>query len=257
MAIEYGPQGLIGVLTPQANTTVEPEFSILLPKGYSTINARLTSDKKSIATRLVDYFDNYENACAQFANAPLSAIAIGCTGASYLAGREREKETIASIASSFGVPVVTAASTVVDALNSMGAKNIALSSPYPEALTQSSIGYWKSHGFKVTDIATAQPDPTQFHPIYSMSALSAAGTLDELERVGAHSRADAILMLGTGMPTLGPLLQRSGQGGPPIISCMLCLVWRCVQSIRAEDGLLSTWIRGDHWRSSYAGRIKI
>ena len=153
--------------------------------------------------------------------------------ASYLAGREREKETIASIASSFGVPVVTAASAVVDALNSMGAKNIALSSPYPEALTQSSIGYWKSHGLKVTDIATAQPDPTQFHPIYSMSALSAAGTLDELERVGAHSRADAILMLGTGMPTLGPLLQRSGQGGPAdyllhvLPSVALCSVNSC------------------------------
>jgi len=63
MAIEYGPSGLIGVLTPQANTTVEPEFSILLPTGYSTINARLLSDKKSIATRLVDYFFNSENAC--------------------------------------------------------------------------------------------------------------------------------------------------------------------------------------------------
>ena len=255
MAIEYGPRGLIGVLTPQANTTVEPEFSILLPAGYSTINARLMSDKTSIATRLVDYFDNYENACAQFANAPLAALAFGCTGASYLAGREREAATLARIEASFGVPAVTAASAVVDALHLMGAKSIALSSPYPEALTQTSIGYWESHGFKVTDAATAQADPTQFHPIYSMSAVSAAGTLDELERTGTHKRADAIVMLGTGMPTLGPLLQRSGQVGPPVISCMLCLVWRCVQAVHAADGLLETWSRGDHWRSAYAARM--
>ena len=254
MAIEYGPRGLIGVLTPQANTTVEPEFAILLPPGYSTANARLVSDKKSIETRLVDYFSSYEDACAQFANAPLSALAFGCTGASYIAGRHREAATLARIEDARGVKAITAASAVVDALHLMGAKNIALSSPYPQALTEISITYWESHGFKVTDAATAQPDLTQFHPIYSMSATSAAGTLEKLERDGAHARVDAIVMLGTGMPTLGPILERSGRGGPPTISCMLCLVWRSVQAIHPEDAVLADWIKGDPWRRAYSAR---
>ena len=45
--LEYAPQGLMGVLTPQANTTVEPEMQILLPPGFAYINARLTSPKKN------------------------------------------------------------------------------------------------------------------------------------------------------------------------------------------------------------------
>jgi maleate cis-trans isomerase len=44
MTVEYAPHGLIGVLTPQANTTVEPEFWIMLPPGIALINARMMSD---------------------------------------------------------------------------------------------------------------------------------------------------------------------------------------------------------------------
>ena len=50
---DYGRAGLVGVLTPQANTTVEPEIWTLLPPGWSMINARLTSSKDSIEARLV------------------------------------------------------------------------------------------------------------------------------------------------------------------------------------------------------------
>ena len=45
MSLEYAPRGLVGMLTPQANTTVEPEFNLLWPPGVAMINARLISDK--------------------------------------------------------------------------------------------------------------------------------------------------------------------------------------------------------------------
>jgi len=46
MSLEYAPRGLVGMLTPQANTTAEPEFNILWPRGISMINGRLMSDKE-------------------------------------------------------------------------------------------------------------------------------------------------------------------------------------------------------------------
>ena len=52
MSLEYASRGLVGMLTPQANTTVEPEFNILWPRGVAMISARLMSDKPSISARL-------------------------------------------------------------------------------------------------------------------------------------------------------------------------------------------------------------
>ena len=79
MPLQYAPRGLIGVFTPQANTTVEPEMQILLPQGITPITARLTSSKSTIEGRLIDYYDTLDGALPPFANAPINTVAIGCT----------------------------------------------------------------------------------------------------------------------------------------------------------------------------------
>ena len=79
MSLEYASRGLIGMLTPQANTTVEPEFNILWPRGIAMLNARLLSDKRSITERLADYFEHYDDSLKQFANAPVGAVGAACT----------------------------------------------------------------------------------------------------------------------------------------------------------------------------------
>lgn len=244
--LEYAPLGLIGTLTPQANTTVEPEFAILWPPGYGMINARLISPKLSIDERLRDYWAATEASLAQFANAPVSAVAFACTGASYLAGKENEDRLAARIEAAKGYPFITPARAVTDALHALGAERIGLVSPYPADLTEASIGYWKSRGFTVAECSGAFNADSSFHPIYSLAASSARQALALLR----DKPVDAIVMLGTGMPTLTPLAQAVGWDGPPVMSCMLCLAWRTIQAIeggasRAES--VMSWINGAGW----------
>jgi maleate isomerase len=246
MPVEYAPKGLIGLLTPQANTTVEPEYAILLPAGYAHINARMMSDKTSIEARLVDYVDQLDTACDQFANAPIDAIAVGTTGASYMVGKEREARVLGAIEAKRGVHAFTAATAVVDALKELGATRIALASPYPATLTQAGVRYWESRGLTVSKVASGELDDSQFHPIYSMKAGAAGALLD-----GLANDADAVVMLGTGMPTLGPLLEANAHSKVPVLSCMLCLGWKAVAALAPEQTRLETWIRGDHWRERF------
>lgn len=245
-ALEYAPLGLIGCLTPQANTTVEPELSVLWPAGYAMITARLTSPHPSINARLVDYWAIIEETLGRFANAPLSAAAFGCTGASYLAGKDEEDALVARIEDATGTPFITSARAVTDALRALGAERIGLVSPYPADLTEASVGYWTGRGFTAAEISSAFAADSDFHPIYSVAASSAHEALNRLR----DKPLDAIVMLGTGMPTLAPIAAAAGWDGPPVMSCVLCLAWRTIMAIegRAPDAEnVMRWIDGTGW----------
>jgi maleate isomerase len=246
MSLEYARRGLVGMLTPQANTTVEPEFNVLWPPGVAMINARLISDKRTMADRLSDYFGNYAAALRQFANAPLNAAAAACTGASYLAGREREAALVRDISASSGAPFITAALAVVDALQALNARRLGLVSPYPDDLNRASIAYWKSHGFDVLEVAGVFGGETAFHPIYGLGAARATQALARLE----PKRLDAIVLLGTGMPTLAPIAQTIGWQGAPVMSCNLCLAWRLTEMLdrqQPREATLHAWLGGEGW----------
>jgi maleate isomerase len=246
MSLAYASRGLVGMLTPQANTTVEPEFNLLWPPGVAMINARLVSHKTTMSDRLVDYFANYAASLRQFANAPLAAAAAACTGASYLAGREREAELTTEITDRHGFPFITAAMAVVEALTILKVRRLGLVSPYPEDLRGASVAYWQSQGFDVVAVVDVINSQGAFHPIYSLAASSASQALSTLER----KPLDAIVMLGTGMPTLASIAQVIGWNGAPVMSCNLCLAWHVVETLDRREprgATLPLWLSGDGW----------
>jgi maleate isomerase len=98
----------------------------------------------------------------------------------------------------------------------------------------------------VDGVAQIATNPGTFHSIYSIPAADAQQGLDRL----AGKRLDAIVMLGTGMPTLEPILQRPEVGGAPVISCMLCLGWASIDAVlgRKPDATeLREFVRGKGW----------
>ena len=247
MSVEYARKGLMGVLTPQANTTVEPEYAVMTPPGYAFINARMLSPHKTIEERLVDYFTNLDRFARQFANAPIGAMAFACTGTSYLAGREAEDKALGDLSRSLGSPVISAATAVGIALNALGARRIALVSPYEGRLDAACTPYWESRGFDVAVKTSAARPGENFHPIYSLPSGAARQALDEI----TDDKLDAIVMLGTGMPTLAPIAATPFHRGAPVLSCMFALIWAgtvLLDGVEPSADSLRQWLTGDWWR---------
>jgi maleate isomerase len=219
---EYGP--VVGIAVPQANTTVEPEMQSLLGAGHTVLTARMTSASPDSRQRLVDYIETLGHSLAQFDVAPLQVAGFACTGSSYLIGPDDESVRLLALSAARGYPVLSAAQSITRALEVLGARRIALLSPYPEWLSNLGQAYWRASGLTVTQVRGLPDALLDTRNIYKLRTAAVLQVLDALDVSGC----DAVLMSGTGMPTLGAMAQR--HLSVPVISSNLCLAWamRCV-----------------------------
>jgi len=62
-------------------------------------------------------------------------------------------------------------------------------------------------------------------------------------------------MLGTGMPTLGPILAHAGGSTIPVLSCMSALAWRSLMVFDrnlAEPHVMRRYLAGEGWRERFS-----
>ncbi len=231
---EYGP--VVAISVPQANTTVEPEMQALMSAGYSLLAARMTSPLQDSRARLVDYFDTLAQTLDRFDVAPVQAAGFACTGSSYLVGRQEDQRRLAVLSAGRGYPVLGAADAIARALQNLGARRIALLSPYPAWLSAAGQDYWRECGLEMLSVASLPEDLLDTRNIYKLRTARVLEIFDQLELRGC----DAVLLSGTGMPTLRLIAQLSLP--VPVLSSNLSLAWalQCaVHAPKSESDVLA------------------
>ena len=243
-APEYGHA--VGVTTPQANTTVEPEMQVLL--AGTVLTARLTSGLADSRARLIDYFERLPATLAQFDVAPLKVAGFACTGSAYLVGHETELRLAAAASDAAGYPVLSAGECIRRALAALGAKRIALLSPYPKWLSEAGQKYWRGHGLDIVSLAGLPADLLDTRNIYKLTTPRVLEVFAQLDT----READAVLLSGTGMPTLRAIA--AVNPGMPVLSSNLCLAW-AMTAAAGGNAALAPWLAADApWRARLAAR---
>jgi maleate isomerase len=234
--IDYGARGRIGVLTPQANPTVEPEFQRLLPADMALYTARLTSGEADASRRLIAYFTGLEATVAQFGGMKLAAIGFACTGSSYLVDPNQASDLLAAASARAKAPVIAAADAILARLRELAATRLALISPYPDWLNDSALAYWRGQGFHITATARVGAVIGDTGGIYELGTRDAVAAAQSLK----PGCADAVLVTGTGLPSLSILPTLSDRLGCPVLSSNQCLaeaVIKLVQPMPAADAV--------------------
>jgi maleate isomerase len=231
VTLEYGQVGRIGIGTPQANPTVEAEFAILLPRACSLHVTRMTSPADSPGQRLKDYLGGLGTYLSAFDTLRPDVFGFACTGSSYLLGAEAERAIIESAAARFGYPIETAARAIIWGLERLAAKRIAAIVPYPEFVVDAARQYWSAAGIEVQHIERIATRNADTRGVYELRSGQVAAALRRLAVEGI----DAVLVTGTGMPSLAAL--REPLATVPVISSNTCLAARLLDLIGRPDWL--------------------
>ena len=234
-----------GIMVPQANTTVEPEMRLLL--SGTLLAARLRSRSQDSRTRLVEYLDRIDEFLLDFDVAPLESIGFACTASSYFIGAAAEDALFDRLSSARKTPVLSAARSLRQALTALGARRIGLVSPYPDWLHEAAAGYWRDAGYTPVRSTSLVGTMGDTRAIYALPPPEA----QTLNSIAAD--VDAIVISGTGMPSL-PTIAAADALGKPVVSSNLCLAWAMAGGSSADlKAMLAT---AAPWRARLATVLK-
>jgi maleate cis-trans isomerase len=223
-----GWRARLGVLVPPGNPTVEPECYRMAPPGVSIHFARLEDRSGTEAGGLVgmdarvrSYLDGLDGPARALAFVRPAVVVLGITGASYLVGFDDEPSLMHRIGALTGAVPLTAARAVRAALQHLGVKKLALGTPYPESISVLGHAYWEAAGFQVVNHRRLPG----VENIYAENEQR----VYQLAREADAPEADAVLLSGTGLPTVGVLEVLEEDLGKPVISSTQASFWQALR----------------------------
>ena len=218
----YGWTARIGLIALSTDLAIERDFGKLVPSdevGLFTTRIHLetpNSDRTFLA------LENELEAAARLIipDSRLDAIVFGCTSASTLIGPDRVQAKIQ--AGRPGVPCTNPASAALAALRKLGARRLALVTPYTEQMTRNVSRFLLADGLVLTSIRSVGFDTDVTIGSISKEVFFQAAMQSNLQD------ADAIFISCTGTKAVNAIERIEDATGLPVVVSNQAAFWHAL-----------------------------
>lgn len=220
----------LGVIVPSVNTVVEPWFGRVVPPGVTVHAARMFLDANLTPEALMR-MDREEGMLGvrQIMSCKPASVAYCCTASSVVQGLEYDGRLNHELNHAAGVPAFTATSAIIEALRALGAKRIAVCSPYTKAIDDAEHEFFSAAGFEILGAA---------HLGITDAFKLADPTADEIYALWQKSwraNAEASLITCLNMNSHEVIEHIEHETGKPVVTSTQATLWKLLRAAGIKD----------------------
>jgi maleate cis-trans isomerase len=206
-----------GVLIPSTNTTVEIEYNRLLPPTLQAHVGRVLSSRNGPFAPPLDADVDYQ--ARLLGTAKAEVISLAQTSASLFAD-DYDATTTARISAAAGAPAITSARAIGQAVQALGARRIALASPYsPPVIERAKTYYERIFGLEVMALESFAATDA-----YMIGQLGPEHARDAFARID-RAEIEAFVVPGGNFPTMAFVAAWERAFGKPVITTNQAALW--------------------------------
>ena len=222
MSDTLAPRALIGAMTPAMNSVAQPELELLRPAGVTNQMQRFRLGGTQVSDDLLAEAEKLMDCRPQ-------ALAIVLTTDAAEGGVEKLAARTAELASALDLPVFNASQANHAALKALGARRIAVVTPFNAEVDARVRANVEAAGFEVAAIKGTEA-PT-------LEAICAT-PLDDVRRVFrevVRDDIDAILQVGTALPVVGLIAELEDAHCLPVVASNAAVYWQVLRALGLDD----------------------
>ncbi len=227
----FGPRATIGLIILESDQTLEMEARAIAVDGVSWYHARIPNEMEVTPTTLTDMQARLPATAGLLPHGfGFDAIGYGCTSAATLIG---DAGVTAGIQAAHpGMLCTNPISAAVDAFSALGARRIAVITPYTADVTAPIVEHFEKHDLEVAAVGSfLESSDLVVARITEQSIAEAARAMT------AQTECDAVFISCTSLRTFGVLDKLETELGMPVVSSNLALLWRLLRLAGVPDQL--------------------
>ena len=227
----------IGQIVPSSNTTMETEIPAMLRGRELTEIERFTFHSsrmrmKKVTKEELAAMDGDSDRCAlELSDARVDVLGYACLVAIMSMGRGYHRVSEARLhgrtaENGAPAPVVTSAGALIHGLQTLGAKKIALLTPYMKPLTSLVVDYIEHEGFEVLDAISLEIADN-----LEVGARDPLALIDISRRLNTANCDAVVLSACVQMPSLAAIQPVEDRLGVPVLSAAVCTTHQMLRAL--------------------------
>lgn len=210
----------VGLMVPANNTTMASELPAWLPGGASCHTLRIPRGEGLLGpAEIPAYVAQALELAGRYIPERTDIVVYGCTAAGFIGGPAQDAEIQRRLAAITGRPVVTTANAMVELLQHIGARRVAVVTPYPDPVNERLRAYLEHSGITVARLASFGAANTD-----ALAAITPA-QIAALARDTMTADSDAMFIACSQLPTLEILDGLAREFGRPVWSSIRATAW--------------------------------